>query len=197
MSQPIADAALDQLFREGRTYNGFLDKPVTTEQLHALWDLLKMGPTSANMLPARLVWCVSDEAKAKLAECALPKNGEKILAAPVSVVIGMDLDFHEQLPVLFPHDLTAKHWFPDPAAREIHALRNTSLQGGYLILAARALGLDTGPMSGFSHEAVDAAFFADTPRVKSNFISTLGYGDPATIFERSPRPDFDTFNRIA
>ena len=197
MSQPIADAALNQLFREGRTYNGFLDKPVTTEQLHALWDLLKMGPTSANMLPARLVWCVSDEAKAKLAACALPKNGEKILAAPVSVVIGMDPDFHEQLPVLFPHDLTAKHWFPDPAARETHALRNTSLQGGYLILAARALGLDTGPMSGFSHEAVDAAFFADSPRVKSNFISTLGYGDPATIFERSPRPDFDTFNRIA
>lgn len=196
MANPLDDAALDQLFREGRTYNGYLDKPVTTDQLHQIWDLMKFGPTSANMLPARLVWCVSDEAKARLAACALPKNGEKILAAPVSVVIGMDADFHEKLPELFPHDLTAQHWFPDPAVRETHALRNSSLQGGYFILAARALGLDTGPMSGFSNDAVDAAFFADTPRVKSNFISTLGYGDPATIFARSPRPGFDTFNRI-
>ena len=196
MADPLDAAALDQLFREGRTYNGFLDKPVTTAQLHALWDLLKMGPTSANMLPARLVWCVSDEAKAKLAACAMPKNGEKILAAPVSVVLGMDLDFHEKLPELFPHDLTAQHWFPDPAVREIHALRNSSLQGAYLIVAARALGLDTGPMSGFSNEAVDKAFFADQPRVRSNFISTLGYGDPATIFARSPRPEFDRFNAI-
>lgn len=197
MSQPLNDAALDQLFRTGRTYNGYLDKPVSTDQLRAIWDLMKMGPTSANMLPARLVWCVSDEAKARLAACTMPKNGEKILAAPVSVVIGMDINFHEQLPWLFPHDQTAQHWFPDPAAREVHALRNSSLQGGYFILAARALGLDTGPMSGFSNEAVDQAFFADTPNVKSNFISTLGYGDPATIFERSPRPDFERFNTIA
>ena len=197
MSQPLPDASLDQLFRTARTYNGFLDKPVAAEQLHAIWELMKMGPTSANMLPARLVWCVSDEAKAKLAACALPKNGEKIVAAPVSVVIGMDVDFHKQLPLLFPHDQTAQNWFPDPAAREIHALRNSSLQGAYFILAARALGLDTGPMSGFSNEAVDKAFFAETPNVKSNFISTLGYGDPATIFERSPRPEFDVFNRIA
>ncbi len=197
MANPLDDAALDQLFREGRTYNGYLDQPVTTQQLHEIWDLMKFGPTSANMLPARLVWCVSDEAKARLAACALPKNGEKILAAPVSVVIGMDSDFHEKLPELFPHDQTAQHWFPDPAVRATHALRNSSLQGGYFILAARALGLDTGPMSGFDNAAVDAAFFADTPRVKSNFISTLGYGDPATIFARSPRPGFDTFNRIA
>jgi 3-hydroxypropanoate dehydrogenase len=197
LSQPIDDAALDQLFRSARTANGYIEKPVSTEQLHAIWDLMKMGPTSANMLPARLVWCVSDEAKARLAACAMPSNGTKILAAPVSVVIGMDLDFHEQLSWLFPHDPSAQHWWPTREAREPHALRNSSLQGAYFIFAARALGLDTGPMSGFSHEAVDAAFFADTPNIKSNFISTLGYGDPATIFDRSPRPDFGTFNTIA
>ena len=197
MSEPLNDAALDRIFRTARTANGYLDKPVTTDQLHAIWELMKMGPTSANMLPARLVWCVSDAAKDRLAACAMPSNGDKIRKAPVSVVLGMDLDFHEKLPELFPHDQTAQHWFPDPAVREIHALRNSSLQGGYFIIAARALGLDTGPMSGFSNEAVDAAFFADQPRVRSNFISTLGYGDPATIFARSPRPEFDRFNTIA
>ena len=197
MPQPLADAALDQLFRTGRTYNGYTSQPVSTEQLHAVWDLLKMGPTSANMLPARLVWCVTDEAKEKLAACCLPANGEKIRSAPVSVIIGMDIDYHEQLPWLFPH-ADAKSWFEgNEPLREVSAMRNSSMQGAYLILAARALGLDTGPMSGFSNEAVDAAFFAETPRVKSNFISTLGYGDPATIFERSPRPPFETFNRIA
>jgi 3-hydroxypropanoate dehydrogenase len=197
MSQPLPDASLDQLFRTARTYNGYLDKPVGEDQLRAIWDLMKMGPTSANMLPARMVWCVSDEAKAKLAACTMPKNGEKILAAPVTVIVGMDLDFHEQLPWLFPHDQTAKNWFPDPAVREVHALRNSSLQGAYFIMATRALGLDTGPMSGFNNDAVDKAFFADQPRVRSNFISTLGYGDPATIFERSPRPEFDKFNTLA
>ncbi len=196
MSQPLFDAALDQLFRTARSYNGYLDKPVSTEQLHAIWDLLKFGPTSANMLPARLVWCSSDAAKQKLAALCLPQNAEKILSAPVSVIIGMDLDYHEQLPWLFPH-ADAKAWFDgNEPLREVSAMRNSSLQGGYFILAARALGLDTGPMSGFDNAAVDAAFFGDTPRVKSNFISTLGYGDPATIFDRSPRPDFDVFNRI-
>lgn len=197
MSQPLSDAALDQLFRTARTYNGYLDKPVSTEQLHAIWDLMKFGPTSANMLPARLVWCTTDEAKAKLAACCLPANAEKVLKAPVTVIIGMDIDYHEQLPWLFPHT-DAKAWFDgNEPLREVSAMRNSSLQGAYFILAARALGLDTGAMSGFSNDAVDAAFFAETPRVKSNFISTLGYGDPATIFERSPRPDFDTFNKIA
>jgi 3-hydroxypropanoate dehydrogenase len=196
MSEPLNDAALDQLFRTARTANGYLDKPVSTEQLHQLWELMKLGPTSANMLPARMVWCVSDEAKERLAACALPSNGDKIRKAPVSVIIGMDIDFHEKLPELFPHDQTAQHWFPDPAQREIHALRNSSLQGAYFIIAARALGLDTGPMSGFSNEAVDKAFFADQPRVRSNFISTLGYGDPASVFARSPRPEFDRFNTI-
>ncbi|MBF5090680.1 malonic semialdehyde reductase [Novosphingobium sp. NBM11] len=197
MSQPLADAALDQLFRTARTYNGYLDKPVTEAQLHAIWDLMKMGPTSANQMPARLVWCVTPEAKEKLAALAGGANPDKIRQAPATVIIGMDLDFHEQLPWLFPHT-DAKSWFDGNAPlREISAMRNSTLQGGYFILAARALGLDTGPMSGFDNAAVDAAFFADTPRVKSNFISTLGYGDPATIFERSPRPDFGTFNTIA
>lgn len=196
MSQPLADVALDQLFRTARTYNGYLDKPVATEQLHAIWDLMKYGPTSANMLPARLVWCASDAAKAKLAECVGEGNKAKVLTAPVSVIIGMDIDFHEQLPWLFPHT-DARAWFADSEPlREISAMRNSTLQGAYLILAARALGLDTGPMSGFDNAAVDAAFFADTPRVKSNFISTLGYGDPSTIFERSPRPGFETFNTL-
>jgi len=196
MSHPLPDTALDQLFRTARTYNGYLDRPVTNEQLHAIWELMKYGPTSANMLPARLVWCTSDAAKEKLAALALPANGDKIRTAPVTVIVGMDLDYHEQLPWLFPH-ADAKSWFDgNEPLREVSALRNSSLQGAYFILAARALGLDTGPMSGFDNEAVDAAFFADTPRVKSNFISTLGYGDPATIFARSPRPDFAVFNTI-
>ena len=196
MNQPLSDAALDQLFRTARTYNGYLDRPVSTEQLHAIWELLKMGPTSANMLPARLVWIISDAAKQKLAAFCLPANAEKILKAPVSVIIGMDLDFHLHLPTLFPH-ADAKSWFEgNEPLKEISAMRNSTLQGAYVIMAARALGLDTGPMSGFTNEAVDAAFFAESPRVKSNFISTLGYGDPASIFARSPRPDFATFNRI-
>ena len=196
MSEPLPDACLDRIFRTARTANGYLAKPVSAGQLHEIWELMKWGPTSANMLPARLVWCVSEDAKEKLAACAMPSNGDKIRKAPISVVIGMDLDFHENLPWLFPHDQSAQHWFPDPAVREIHALRNSSLQGAYFIVAARALGLDTGPMSGFSNDAVDQAFFADTPRIRSNFISTLGYGDPATIFGRSPRPEFDKFNTL-
>ena len=196
MGQPLPDTALDQLFRTARTYNGYLDRPVSEDQLNAIWELMKMGPTSANCLPARLVWCVSDEAKEKLAACAMPANGDKIRKAPVSVVIGMDMKFYEQLPELFPHT-DARSWFVgNEALASATAFRNSSLQGAYFILAARALGLDTGPMSGFSPDAVDAAFFADTPDIKTNFISTLGYGDPASIFERSPRPGFETFNRI-
>ena len=197
MSEPLSDSALDQLFRTARTYNGYLDKPVSEAQLHAIWDLVKFGPTSANSLPARIVWCVSDEAKAKLAALALPANAEKILAAPVTAIIGMDVEFFEHLPEFFPHT-DARSWFAgNEALAEVTAFRNSSLQGAYFILAARALGLDTGPMSGFNNAAVDEAFFADQPHVKSNFISTLGYGDAATIFERSPRPDFARFNRIA
>ena len=196
MSQPLNDAALDQLFRAGRSYNGYLDKPVSPAQLHAIWDLMKFGPTSANTLPARLVWCTTPEAKDKLAGFAGGTNGDKIRQAPATVIIGMDVNFHENLPWLFPHNPAMKDYFTDPQAREVMALRNSSLQGAYFILAARALGLDTGPMSGFNNLQVDTAFFADTPEVKSNFISTLGYGDPATVFDRLPRPDFDTFNTV-
>ena len=196
MSQPLDDAALDRVFRTARSFNGYLDKPVAEAQLHAIWDLMKMGPTSANQMPARLVWCTSAEAKAKLAACASGTNGPKILAAPVTVIIGMDLEFHEQLPWLFP-PADAKSWFAGSAPlREASAMRNSTLQGAYFIVAARMLGLDTGPMSGFDNAAVDAAFFAGTS-VRSNFISTLGYGDPATVFDRSPRPDFATFNTLA
>lgn len=198
MTHALDDAALDQLFRTARTYNGYTDEPVAEAELHAIWDLMKMGPTSANQLPARLVWCVSDEAKEKLAACCSEQNAPKVRKAPVTVILGMDTNFHEHLPELFPHNQTAKSWFDGSAEFRVEsAFRNASLQGGYFILAARALGLDTGPMSGFDAGKVDAAFFADTPAVRTNFISTLGHGDPATIFARSPRPAFERFNRIA
>jgi 3-hydroxypropanoate dehydrogenase len=194
--EPLYEAALDQIFREARTYNGWLDKPVTDAQLHAIWDLAKMGPTSANMLPSRIVWVQSEAAKARLAKLAGGTNPAKILQAPITAIIGYDIDFHEQLPWLFPH-ADAKSWFEgNEPFRTEGAFRNSSLQGAYLIIACRALGLDTGPMSGFDNAGVDAAFFADQPRVRSNFICCVGYGDPATIFERSPRPDFNKFNRI-
>lgn len=195
MNTPLTDAALDQLFRTARTYNGYLDKPVSEAQLHAIWELMKYGPTSANCLPARIIWCTSTEAKEKLAVLTMPANGEKILKAPVTAIIGMDMEFYEQLPELFPHT-DARSWFVGNAELiEKTAFRNSSLQGGYFILAARALGLDTGPMSGFNNQAVDEAFFAGTS-IKSNFISTLGYGDPESIFGRSPRPEFALFNTI-
>lgn len=189
--------ALDQLFNEARSYNGWLDKPVSDEQLHAIWDLMKMAPTSANMQPARIVWVKSDEAKQQLAGLVSEGNKAKILSAPVTAIIGYDIDFHEELPWLFPHT-DAKSWFEgNEQLRQEGAFRNSALQGAYLMLAARALGLDCGPMSGFDNAAVDKAFFGDEPRHRSNFICSIGYGDPASIFDRSPRPDFDTFNRIA
>lgn len=188
--------ALDQLFFSARSYNGYLDTPVPQARLERIWELMKMGPTSANILPARIIWCTSDAAKQKLAACASAQNQPKILSAPVTAIIGMDLDFPETVPELFPHNPGAKDWFADPVARETAAFRNSSLQGGYFILAARAVGLDTGPMSGFDNQAVDAAFFAGTA-IRSNFISTLGHGDPASIFPRLPRPDFARFNTIA
>ncbi len=188
--------ALDQLFNEARTYNDWLDKPVSDAQLHAIWDLLKMAPTSANMQPVRIVWVKSDEQKRALADCAMEGNKPKILAAPVTAVIGYDIDFHEELPWLFPHT-DAKSWFEgDEEGRKEGAFRNSTLQGAYLMLAARAVGLDCGPMSGFDADAVNAAFFADEPRHRVNFICSVGYGDPESIFDRSPRPDFGTFNTI-
>lgn len=194
MSGVLSDEDLDHIFRTARTYNGYHDRPVSEEQLRAIWDLMKMGPTSANQSPARIVWCVSQEAKDRLAALASGTNGEKIRKAPVTAIIGYDLDFHEKLPFLFPH-VDARPWFADPAVRERHAFRNGSLQGAYFLIAARALGLDTGPMSGFDNDKVDEAFFAGTA-IKSNFLSTLGYGDPATIFDRLPRFAFEDANRI-
>lgn len=195
MATPLSDAALDQLFRSARSYNGYTDQPVSRDQMAAIWDLMKMGPTSANMLPARLIWCESAEAKEKLAALSLPSNAPKILAAPVTVIIGMDMTFYELLPELFPHT-DARSWFVgNDKLIEVSAFRNSSLQGAYFIMAARALGLDTGPMSGFDNAAVDDAFFAGTP-IRSNFIATLGYGDPASVFERLPRPEFARFNSV-
>ncbi len=196
MSEMLDTIALDRLFREGRSFNGWLDKPVSEEQIHAIYDLMKMAPTSANQQPSRLVWCKSAEAKARLAKYAMPGNDTKITTAPVCVIIAYDIDFHEQLPWLFPHT-DAKSWFEgDAVGREAQAFRNSSLQGAYLMLAARAVGLDCGPMSGFDNAAVDADFFADEPKWKSNFICSIGHGDASTIFDRSPRPDFDKFNRL-
>jgi 3-hydroxypropanoate dehydrogenase len=197
MTRPLDDAALDAIFRTARTYNHYTDQPVTDAELEAIWDLMKWGPTSANQLPARLVWVRTPEGKEKLAAAASGTNGPKIIAAPVTVIVGMDHDFHEQLPWLFPHT-DAKSWFDGNAElRQASAFRNSSLQGAYLIVAARALGLDVGPMSGFDAGAVDKAFFADTPAVHANFIATIGHGDPATLHERLPRPDFETFNTLA
>ena len=192
----LPDASLDQLFREARSYNGYTDAPVSEADCHAIWELMKWGPTSANQLPARLLWVRSDEAKQRLAACCSPANGPKILSAPVTVIVGMDVNFHELLPELFPH-ANAKAWFDgNSELREASAFRNSTLQGAYFIVAARALGFDTGPMSGFDAGEVDKLFFADQPGVRSNFISTLGHGDPATVYGRSPRPAFDKFNRL-
>lgn len=197
MAEALNDEALDRLFRAARSYNGYLDRPVTQDQLHAIWELMKFGPTSANQLPARIVWCASEEAKAKLAPLCSANNAGKVRAAPVTAILGMDMEFHEKLPTLFPvPGVDARSWFAgNDALIEASAFRNSTLQGAYLIMAARALGLDTGPMSGFDHAGVDAAFFAGT-RFKTNFITTLGYGDPATVFGRLPRPAFNEFNRI-
>ncbi|MBL4718065.1 MAG: malonic semialdehyde reductase [Erythrobacter sp.] len=196
MADTLSSEALDLIFREARSYNGWLDKPVSDEQIHAIYELLKMAPTSANMQPARIVWAKSAAAKDKLAALAMDGNRDKIISAPVVAIIGYDIDFHEELPWLFPHT-DAKSWFDgDEEGRKEGAFRNSSLQGAYLIIAARALGLDCGPMSGFDNDAVDKAFFADQPRHRSNFICAIGYGDRESIFARSPRPDFDKFNRI-
>ena len=192
----LDEASLEQLFTEARTYNDWLDQDVTEAQLHQIYDLLKMAPTSANMQPARFVWVKSDEAKAQLVDCVAEGNKDKVKAAPVTVIIGYDTDFHEELPWLFPH-ADAKSWFEgDEEGRKEGAFRNSALQGAYLMLAARAVGLDCGAMSGYDAGAVNTAFFGDRPSVKSNFICAIGHGDPTSIFDRSPRPDFDTFNTV-
>jgi 3-hydroxypropanoate dehydrogenase len=196
MSDIFTDAALDQLFRTARTQNSFQDRPVEDGQLRALYDLLKWAPTSANASPARFVFVKSAEAKQKLAPALSEGNLAKTLAAPVTAIIAFDQDFHEKLPYLFPHT-DAKSWFDGPReGRYEAAFRNGTLQGAYLILAARALGLDAGPMSGFDAAKVDEAFFAGTA-IKSNFLVNLGYGDPAGVFPRLPRLSFDEAARIA
>ena len=149
MTQPLSDAALDTLFREARTHNGWVDETLPPQAFHDIYDLMKWGPTSANISPARFVWVASAEAKEKLAALSMPANGEKIKKAPVTVIIGDDLDFPELIPKLFPHNPAAKDWFGDPVLRDRVAFRNGSLQGAYLMIAARALGYQCGPMSGF------------------------------------------------
>ncbi len=196
MTSRLSEQDLDLIFRSARTTNTYHDREVTIEQLREIWDLMKWGPTSANSMPARIVWCMSEEAKATLAGCASAGNRKKILSAPVSAIIGMDLEFHEKLPQLYPA-ADARSWFVgnEQVIRDT-AFRNASLQGAYLIIAARALGFGVGPMSGFDNSAVDEAFFAGTS-IRSNFILTLGYADPAGHYPRGPRLPFDEANRIA
>ena len=187
MSLPAA--ALDQLFRAARTHNAWQDKPVPDSLLAELHDLMKWGPTSANCWPLRVVYVKSSAAKARLLPLLMEGNRAKTQAAPVVAILGMDLAFYEELPRLFPHT-DAKSWFVgNDALIEATAFRNSSLQGAYFMLAARALGLDCGPMSGFDAARVDAEFFAGTT-INSNFICSLGHGDPAALFPRSPRPEF-------
>ncbi len=180
----------EQLFTEARTQNGYLPEPVSEERLQQLYDLLKWGPTSANCSPARFVFVRSDEAKQRLLACVSAGNAAKVQQAPVTVIVGMDMAFYDELPRLFPHT-DARSWFVgNQAMIESTAMRNSSLQGGYMILAARALGLDCGPMSGFDAAKLDAEFWAGTT-VRSNFICTLGRGDPSKLMPRHPRLAFD------
>jgi 3-hydroxypropanoate dehydrogenase len=189
MSVRLDDATLDALFRAARTQNKWLDKPVTNDQLIELYDLMKWGPTSANGFPIRIVFTASSDARKRLAALVFEGNRPKVLAAPVTAILGYDVEFYEWLPRLFPHRDMRSAFVGKPQFAEIAAFRNGTLQGGYFILAARALGLDTGPMSGFDNAAVDREFFPGG-KVRSNFICALGYGDPSGLFDRLPRPAF-------
>ena len=189
MKSPLSTEALNQLFTEARTHNGWADTPVSDAQINQIYDLMKMGATSANCCPARLVFVRSDAAKAKLAALCDAGNDRKVLAAPVTVIIGHDQEFAAKLGELFPHDQTAPSWFEETQHRNTTAFRNGTLQGAYLMLAARAVGLDCGPMSGFDNAAVDAEFFANTS-IKSNFICSIGVGTDERLFPRSPRLAF-------
>jgi len=194
----LSTAALDQLFRHARSYNEWTDTPIAESVIRDLYDLLKMGPTSANCCPARFVWVRSAEGKAQLSALAMDANQAKILAAPLTVIIGYDPHFADYLPKLLPEILVARMqaMFKIPGVAEISAMRNGTLQGAYLMIAARALGLDCGPMSGFDNAAVDQAFFANSG-IQSNFICSLGYGKPNTPFPRSPRLSFEEAGRFA
>jgi 3-hydroxypropanoate dehydrogenase len=192
---PLPESALDQLFRTARTHNE-LKGEVSDETLRELYDLAKWGPTSANMSPLRLVFVKSPEAKAKLGPALDEGNHAKTMAAPVTAIVAYDLAFYEKLPYLFPHT-DARGWYDGKPEHDLTtiALRNGSLQGAYVLMAARALGLDTGPMSGFNNALVDETFFAGT-KIKSNFLINLGYGDTSKLFARSPRLSFDEAARI-
>lgn len=191
----LNDAGLDLLFRQARTYNAWRDKDVSDVLLQAIYDLTKMAPTSANCSPMRVLFLRSKEAKEKLRPALMEGNVAKTMAAPVTAVVAHDMDFHERLPKLFPHT-DARSWFVgNESLIEETATRNGTLQGAYLIMAARALGLDCGPMSGFDRDLVDRTFFPDG-RVRSNFLCNLGHGDEAGLPPRSPRFDFDDACRV-
>ena len=190
MTKVASSEDLDLIFRAARTHNVWLDKPVDDALLKQVYDLAKLGPTSANMCPMRIIFVKSPEAKARLKPALAAGNVDKTMKAPVTAIIGMDIRFYEKLPKTFPH-VDARSWFAGkPAFIESTAFRNSSLQGGYLILAARALGLGCGPMSGFDAAKLDAAFWAGTA-VKTNFVCTLGHGDPSKILQRNPRLSFE------
>lgn len=192
----LGNEALDTIFRKARTQNAWKDEPVSDATLKELYDLMKWGPTSANCSPARIVFVKSKEAKEKLAPALSEGNLKKTMAAPVTAIIGYDVEFYERLPELFPHEPAAKTWFNWSAEwAEMTAFRNGSLQGAYFMIAARALGLDCGPMSGFDMKKVDEAFFGGTT-IKSNFLCNLGHGDPSALFPRSPRLAFDDACKI-
>lgn len=196
MKKPLDDAALDTLFRQARSYNRWTAEGVSESKLRALYDLLKMGPTSANCCPARFVFVTSKEGKEKLVKCLSEGNVVKVQQAPVTAIIAMDERFYEKVPYLFPHKPEIAEMFKDPTTGKVHMMRNATLQGAYLILAARSLGLDTGPMSGFSNDKVDEAFFAGTS-YKSNFLCALGVGTNEYLFPRSPRLAFEEACRLA
>ena len=186
----LDDKSLDLLFRTARTHNGWLPKPVTDAQIRAIYEILKMGPTSANSQPARFIFIRTKEGKEKLRPALSEGNTAKTLEAPVTVLVAYDTRFYENLPRQFPHNQDAINWFKGTPAAAPTAVRNGTLQGAYLIIAARAVGLDIGAMSGFDNALVDKTFFPDG-RFKSNFLCNIGYGDPTKIFARSPRLDFD------
>jgi len=190
--KPIDNQALDQLFLEARTQNAWKSDPVSESQLRQLYDLTKMAPTSANGSPARFVMLTTQAGKERLRPLLAPNNAEKMMAAPVNIIIGHDLAFYDKLPQLFPAGGEGyKAYFAGNEALATEtAFRNGSMQGGYLILAARALGLDCGPISGFDNAGVDAEFFAGTT-IKSNFICAIGHGDPSGVWPRNPRVSFE------
>ncbi len=196
MTAPISQDALNQLFLNARTHNAWTDAEVPDALLRELVDIVKMGPTSANCSPARIVFVKSDAAKNRLKPFLSEGNLEKTMSAPVCAIIGHDLEFYEHMAKLFPHNKDSRYWFEgDPEKILETAFRNGTLQGAYFLIAARALGLDTGPMSGFDKAGVDEEFFAGT-KVRSNFLCNLGHGDPSVLLPRSPRFDFGEIAQI-